>query len=364
MKVIENYESFDFADFWQKIQTRDIERVLNEDFLDGQGFLTLLSPKASNYLEEMAGKAQALTERNFGRVIYLYAPLYLSNFCDNECAYCGFKRTNQIKRTKLTLAEVEEEAKIIDATGLRHLLILTGESSKESPLSYIKDCVLLLKRFFTSIAIEIYPLEGPQYRELIATGVDGLTIYQETYDKKLYRELHGKGPKSSYDYRLEAPERACREKIRWINIGALLGLADFRRETFLTGLHAAYLQNKYPETEINLSLPRIQPQVSNFVPAYPVSDRDFVQLMLALRIFLPRAGINISTREKSDFRNNLIGLGVTRMSAGSRTEVGGYSLAHKSVRQFDVADKRSVEEIKTMIYARGYQPVLKDWQSI
>lgn len=365
--IYKSHAFFDFAGFFSKVKDDDILRVfdsLNEKAISADDFLTLLSARAAGYIERMAHKAHEITLGNFGKVIYLYTPLYVSNFCDNECAYCGFHRLSKINRKKLTLAEVEKEAHKIAETGLRHILILTGDSRRETPVSYIRQCVLLLKKYFTSISIEVYALEKDEYCHLIEAGVDGMTIYQETYDEILYQRLHGKGPKADYCYRLAAPERACREKIRNVNIGALLGLSDFRREIFFSGLHANYLQNKYPEMEVGVSLPRLQPQVAQFVPPYPVNDADFVQMLLALRLFLPRVGITISTREKRAFRDNLLGLGVTKMSAGSKTGVGGYSLAEQTENQFDIADTRSVREIMDMIYKKGYQPVLKDWQTI
>lgn len=355
---------FDFDGFFKNVKDKDISRALAKETLDEKDFLALLSEKAHEYIEALAQKSHEVILKNFGKVIYLYAPLYLGNFCDNECVYCGFKRGSGISRKKLDFKEVEKEAKIISETGIRHILILTGESQSKTPFSYIKECVNILKKYFTSISIEVYPMKREEYAELISAGVDGITIYQETYDETLYKDVHPKGPKRDYLYRLDTPERACMAGMRSISIGALLGLSDFRKETFFSGIHAAYLQNKYPGIEISVSLPRIQPQVGGFSPKSKVEDVDIVLMMLALRLFLPRAGINISTRERRDFRKNLIGLGATRMSAGSRTEVGGYLSSGESEGQFSIADKSSVKEVKKMICAKGYQPVMKDWQEI
>ncbi|HAJ57478.1 MAG TPA: 2-iminoacetate synthase ThiH [Candidatus Omnitrophica bacterium] len=361
---LEKFEGFDLESFFKKVSDDDILRAINNTSIDELDLLSLLSPQAGRHLEAMAQKSQELTLRNFGRVIYLYAPLYLGNFCDNECLYCGFKRDNPIERRKLSLPEVEKEAEAIAATGIRHILILTGESRQQTPVSYLKDCVLALKNYFSSISIEVYPLEAGEYKELIDVGVDGLTLYQETYDRSLYRQLHPRGPKSDFLYRLDAPDRAAGMKMRSLSIGALLGLADFRREAFFLGLHASYMEHRYPEVELSVSLPRFQRAAGDFSPVFPVGEAEFVQIMTALRLFLPRAGINISTREGHALRANLIGLGVTRMSAGSRTEVGGYALDGKTEGQFEVADKCGVSEVKEMIVKRGYQPVLKDWQAI
>lgn len=362
--IYRRFENFDFKNFFNNITDDKILHAINKDTLDESDFLSLLSDKAYSHIELMAKRSRDLTLKHFGKIIHLYTPLYLSNYCENECAYCGFKNSNEITRKKLSYEEVEKEAKAVFETGIKHILILTGESREDSPVSYIKDCVKILKKYFTSISIEIYPLAKEEYAELISAGVDGLTIYQETYNERLYGKLHLKGPKSDYKNRLDAPERACNAHIRSVSVGALLGLSEFRKESFFAGLHAYYLQNKYPDAEISVSLPRVQPQTGDYKPEYEVSDKNLVQLMLALRIFMPRAGINISTREKESFRDNLIGIGVTRISAGSRTEVGGYFLHNNKDGQFCVADKRSVEEIKNMIYSKGFQPVFKDWQSI
>jgi 2-iminoacetate synthase len=342
----------------------DIARILGKETLDERDFRALLAPAAAVHLEAIAQRARELTLRNFGRTISLYAPLYVSNLCDNECVYCGFKHSTPILRRRLSLAEVEREAQIIAGTGIRHLLLLTGESRRAAPVAYIRQCVELLKRYFSSLAIEVYALERDEYAELVAAGVDGLTMFQETYDEALYARLHLNGPKRDYRFRLDAPERACRAGMRTVTLGALLGLTGFRDEVFLAGLHGAYLQCRYPGTEIAFAFPRIQPQTGNFEPGCPVSDRDLVQAILAVRCFLPRAGITISTREDRELRSNLVPLGVTQMSAGSRTDVGGYGGGTGGDGQFAVADTSSVAAVKAMIAARGYCPVMQDWRSI
>lgn len=341
-----------------------IDQILQKDFIDREEFRALLSSDAVEYLEPMAQKANSITLKNFGRTISIYAPLYISNFCDNECLYCGFKRSNVIPRKQLSEIEIRKEAEEITKTGIRHILVLTGESRTVTPIDYIKNGIKIIREYFDAISIEIYPLNVDEYVELIKEGVSGLTLYQETYDEDLYKKLHGKGPKSDYLYRLNAPERASQAGIRFVNVGALLGLGDWRKDIFSLGLHADYLQNKYPDVEIGVSVPRIQPETGGYSSEYKISDKEFVQAITALRIFLPRAGITISTRESSELRNNLIGLGVTRMSAGSHTEVGGYSLNEKTCGQFDISDTRNVDEIRELIYSKNYQPVFKDWQEI
>jgi len=329
-----------------------------------QGLTKLLSLGAEESLEEMAQKARNLSLQNFGKAIILYTPLYLSNHCENECLYCGFNQKNKIPRKKLTIDELEREAKFIAKTGLQHILILTGESRKLTPLSYIKECIETLKKSFSSISIEIYPLTENEYRELIAEGVDGLTIYQEVYDQDSYKKMHPKGPKQDYQFRLDTPERAAAAGMRTINIGSLLGLAPWRKEAFFMLIHAEYLQNKYPETEISISLPRLKPQLNNFQAPYEVSDKNIVQIITSARIFMPRLGITLSTRENSQLRNNLVRLGITKLSAGSTTAVGGHTLEKAYIKnslQFEISDKRDVSQIKAMLLEKGYQPVLKDW---
>lgn len=367
--LYQKYKDFPFREFWQEVTETQIERIINQDRISALDFLALLSEKAGNYLEPMAQKAHRITVQNFGKVIFLYTPMYLANYCDNQCAYCGFSALNRIPRKRLSLSRVEEEAQLIARTGLRHILILTGESRVKTPVSYLKDCIGVLKKYFTSISIEIYPLETEEYRQLIISGVDGLTIYQETYDEQIYDRVHLKGPKKNYRFRLDAPERGARAGMRSVNIGALLGLGDWRKDAFFTGLHADYLQNRYLDLEISVSLPRLRTYPSNFKEFRPfcqVSDKELVQIMLALRLFLPRCGITISTRESSWLRDNIIGLGVTKMSAGSVTSVGGRinHVPENGVPQFDILDKRGVSEIKEMILSKGYQPIFKDWHSI
>ena len=346
----------------------DIEKALARDHLREQDFLALLSPAAGNFLEPLARKAHRLTVQHFGRVMFLYAPLYVSNYCESSCLYCGFKANNDIKRKKLTPGEAREEALVLREKGFRHLLLLTGCSRQKSSVSYIKDCVKKIRDLSSSLSLEVYALKEEEYAQLIAAGVDGLTIYQEVYDQNTYKRVHPAGPKRDYRFRLEAPERACRAGMRTINIGALLGLGDWRREAFFSGLHATYLQDKYPQTAVNISVPRLQPHLGEYRPECTVSNRQLVQIILAYRLFLPRLGINLSTREGAGLRDNLLPLGITKISAESSTAVGGYSDEgaagkEKSEKQFEISDKRSLESVKQMLRHKGYQPVMKDWHA-
>jgi len=355
------FKNFSFEEFFNSISDNDISRILSKDHLDHNDFLMLLSPRAEKHIEEIAKKAKILTTQFFGKTISLYTPMYLANYCVNRCAYCGFNSDNNINRSKLSLTEVEKEAKYIASKELQHILILTGESREQSPVSYIKDCIKILKKYFTSISIEIYPLSILEYKELVECGVDGLTVYQEVYDEKTYDEVHISGPKKDYKFRLDAPDRGGDAKIRTINIGALLGLADYRHEAFFAGLHARYLQDRFSDTEIGLSVPRMKNHTGHFEPKFIVNDTNLVQIILAFRLFLPRVGITLSTRESAKLRDNLVGLGITKMSAESCTSVGGHAVDNDSTNQFDISDERDVEETKKMILSKGYQPVFQDW---
>jgi len=342
-----------------------IERSLAKDKLGALDFLTLLSPRAAGYLEPMAQKAHQLTVQHFGRTIQMFIPLYISNHCTNHCAYCGFNHNNPILRRKLTIEQIEEEAQAIARTGMQHVLLLTGEAPHLTPMSYLVEAARCLKRYFASVAIEVYPLAVEEYRQLQEAGVDGMTLFQETYNQEVYRRVHPAGKKRDYHWRLNAPERAAQGGMRVVNIGPLLGLAEPRSEIFFTALHARYLEGNYLDTEVAVSLPRFNEAEGDFQPDYLVNDKTFVQFMTALRLFLPRAGLTISTRESAAFRDRILPLGATRYSAGSSTGVGGYTeIRVEQTPQFEITDDRSVEEVATAIAALGYQPVYKDWDRI
>ncbi|MBU1083878.1 MAG: 2-iminoacetate synthase ThiH [Candidatus Omnitrophota bacterium] len=364
--IHDKYSAMDLDGLFQRTVPGDIERILTKGSLGKEDLIALLAPYAGEHLESMARKAHDMTLRYFGRTIQLYTPLYLSNYCVNRCTYCGFNAGNDTVRKKLTLEEVRREGEYISGTGLNHVLILTGESREKSPVSYIKDCVTVLKEKFSSISIETYALTKNEYKELIEAGVDGVTLYQEVYNKDIYDRVHLSGPKKDHAFRLEAPERALSAGMRTAGVGALLGLADWRKEVFFLALHAGYLQDEFSDAEINVSVPRIRPYLGTFKETCEVSDKDLVQMILALRLFLPRVGITLSTRESAGLREHLLPLGITRMSAGSTTAVGGHTIEYEECRdeQFEISDQRGVEEIKAMLRAKNYQPVLKDWLGI
>ncbi|MBK1811475.1 2-iminoacetate synthase ThiH [Clostridium sp. YIM B02505] len=362
--IAKEVQDYNFDNFLNNVTEDRIAHILKKDRISKEDFLSLLSPVAEKFLEPMAQKAHNLTMSNFGKSVVLYTPLYISNYCVNRCAYCSYNLDNSINRQKLTMDEIEKECKIIYESGLRHVILLTGESRFHSPVSYIKDAVKIMKKYFNSIAIEIYPLEEAEYRELVEAGVDALTIYQETYDMEVYDKIHLGGPKKDYRFRLETPERACKAGIRGIGVGALYGLTDWRKEAYLSGLHAKYIEDNFPHMEMNISIPRIRPHAGSFTDLQEISDRNLVQIMLASKLFLPRAGINMTTRESAEFRDNLIPLGVTKMSAGVSTEIGGHTKEKESKGdgQFEISDTRTVEEIKNMLSSKGYCAVLKDWE--
>ena len=364
-QIVEQYRGFDFQQFFDQVTDEAVERSLAREKPGAIDFLTLLSPRAAAYLEPMAHKAHQLTVQYFGRTIQLFIPLYISNHCANQCAYCGFNHENAIIRRKLTLEEIEAEACAIARTGMQHVLFLTGEAQHLTPMEYLVAAAQCLKRHFASVAIEVYPLEVAEYRRLQRAGVDGMTLFQETYNQEVYKRVHRAGRKMDYHWRLNAPERAAQGGMRVVNLGPLLGLAEPRSEIFFTGLHARYLDKKYLETEVAVSLPRFNEAEGDFQPDYLVDDKTFVQFMTALRIFLPRAGLTISTRENAAFRDRILPLGATRYSAGSSTGVGGYADNQvEQTPQFEITDDRSVDEVAAAIVAHGYQPVYKDWDQI
>lgn len=363
--IVTRYESFDFTRYFDAVQDEDIEASLEREKLTSRDLLNFLSPRAQNFLEPMARKARQLTIQYFGRTIQLYIPLYIANYCTNECVYCGFNRANRIRRKKLTLEEIAAEAEAISETEMKHILVLTGEAREVTPMDYIEDAIRIIKQRFSSVSIEMFPMDTAEYQRLKTAGVDGLTIYQEVYDREIYRKVHPAGNKANYRYRLDTPERGAEAGIRMINIATLFGLGDQRREAFLAAMHAKYIDDKYLDTEVSLSLPRMNAAEGGYTPLYPLDDKTFVQFILAYRLFLPRCGITISTRESAALRDRLMFLGVTRMSAGSRTDVGGYTHPKEcSTAQFEINDDRDVADIIQAIRDRGFQPIFKDWELI
>lgn len=323
----------------------------------------LLSPAAEPLIEEMAQRSAAITERRFGKVINLYAPLYLSNQCTNSCTYCGFSRTLEIERTTLTVEQVRAEAEILHQEGFRHILLVSGEDPRAVTIDYLLACVGGLRELFDSIAIEIQPLILAQYQRLAEAGVDGLTLYQEVYDPAVYPRYHPAGPKKVFSRRMAAIEAGGEAGFRSLGIGTLLGLADWRVEAVMLALHGRYLTRRFWKSRVAVSFPRLQGFAYREMAAeFQVTSMNMVQMLCSMRLILPDAELVLSTRESAGFRDNMIGLGVTRFSAGSRTSPGGYSSPrfHEG-EQFDVCDDRSPEEVAAAIAARGFEPVWKDF---
>ncbi|MFH1542618.1 MAG: 2-iminoacetate synthase ThiH [bacterium] len=324
-------------------------------------YLDLLTPKTDQELEAMAEQAQKLTLKQFGKTMQLYAPIYLSNECDNHCVYCGFAEKIPEKRVTLTVDQVLSEAEVLKQKGFRHVLLVSGEKKEKVTLEYLKEVISRLHQDFESIGLEIQPLSEAGYRELFLAGADSLTVYQEVYDRELYKKYHPRGAKSDYDFRIGAPERAARGGFYKINIGTLLGLGQWQEEAKALGQHAAELKKKFWQAQISVSFPRLTTSAAKFKPQFPVSDREMVQLICALRIYQPTVGLVLSTREKKELRDNLISLGITQMSAESKTAPGGYSGIIEAEEQFSVSDQRTLNEVVSVISAKGYDPVLKDW---
>lgn len=339
-----------------------IDLALQQQRLSIDDFSRLISPNITDsQLELMAKRAHQITRQRFGRIILLYAPLYLSNECFNGCKYCGFSADNHFPRKTLTIEEIEREAKILRSQGFRHMLLLTGEAPKVAGIDYLENAVKIIKKYCDSVSIEVFPMDIDGYQHMVAAGVDGLTVYQETYDPELYRQLHPYGPKSDYHYRLGAPERAGVAGLRRIGIGSLLGLGDSLSDVFYSGLHALYLARKFWRTQVTLSFPRLCPAEGGFQPNSIVDDRQLTQFICALRLLIPDAGLVLSTRESAELRNNLIPLGITQMSAGSCTAPGGYGEENHDAEQFSISDQRSPAEVENFLKSHGYEAVWKDW---
>jgi 2-iminoacetate synthase len=310
----------------------------------------------------MAKKAVVETRKHFGNSICLFTPLYIANYCENNCVYCGFNCKNKIRRGKLSIDEMEAELKAIAKTGLKEILILTGESRHHSGVEYIGEGVKLATRYFSTVGIEIYPLNSDEYAYLRKCGADFVSVYQETYNSTKYEQVHLSGSKRVFPYRFYSQERALIGGMRGVSFGALLGLDDFRKDAFATGLHAYFIQHKYPHAEIGFSTPRLRPFINNAENnPNDVHEKQLLQVMLAYRLFMPYAGITISTRERAGFRDHVIGMVATKISAGVSVGVGGHEQEDKGDEQFEICDPRSVPEVHQMILDRGLQPVYSDY---
>ena len=367
--------------------------VLGKSKLSLADFAALISPAAGEQLETMGRKSNAMTQQRFGKTIRLFAPLYVSNECINNCTYCGFSRDNPILRVTLSLDEVRREAEALKEQGFRNVLLVAGEHPKFVSNNYLRDCIAMLHADWPSVSLEVGPMETEDYLPLVAAGADGLIVYQETYDRAVYAEMHTAGPKRNFDWRLETPERAYAAGFRRLGISPLYGLADWHYEALSVAAHADYLLRHCWKAQITISLPRLRPCAGEFEPLTHINDREFAQLICAFRLMFPDVGISLSTREEPRLRNGLIPLGVTQMSAGARTEPGGYTGAgrekiHHTERgvikelatgasewapqthrptnatsQFNIGDERTPQEVAELIRKLGYEPVWKDWDA-
>lgn len=358
-KVVAEIESYKAEDY----TASDVLRAIESDSCSLEDFKALLSPAAEPFLEQIARKARLETRKHFGNSAYFFTPIYISNYCENYCIYCGFNCHNKIKRAKLSMEEIHEEMKAIAETGLEEILILTGESRKASDVKYIGEACKIAKKYFKNIGIEVYPMNSDEYRYLRECGADYVTVFQETYNSDKYETLHLAGHKRIFPYRFNAQERALMGGMRGVAFAALLGLDDFRKDALGTGMHAYLIQRKYPWAEISISCPRLRPIINNAsINPKDVHEKQLLQTMCAYRIFLPFAGMTISTRERAEFRDNVVGLAATKISAGVSTGIGSHSESEdKGDAQFEIADTRGLEEIYESLKKRGIQPVMNDY---
>lgn len=364
-KVMQHFDSYDSS----KYTAADVNRALNKDSCSVEDFKALLSPAAAPFLEKMAEKARLETRKHFGNTVYLFTPLYIANYCENYCVYCGFNCYNHIRRMKLNTEQIEHEMEVIARSGMEEILILTGESRAKSSVEYIGEACKLARKYFKMVGIEIYPVNVDDYRYLHECGVDYVTVFQETYDTVKYEQLHLLGHKRVWPYRFEAQERALMGGMRGVACSALLGLSDFRRDALASALHVYYLQRKYPHAEISLSCPRLRPIINNGkITPCEVGERELCQILCAYRIFLPFAGITVSSRESADFRNGIVKIAATKISAGVSTGIGDHESKYTGKEndasgdeQFEINDNRSFQNMYEDMSKEGLQPVLNDY---
>ncbi|MCI5892797.1 MAG: 2-iminoacetate synthase ThiH [Clostridiales bacterium] len=358
--VISAVNAYDYDRYTEK----DVLAALNRDVRTPEDFAALLSPAALPHLEEIAQKAQEETRKHFGNSVMMFTPLYIANYCENYCIYCGFNCHNKINRAKLTAEEIENEMRAIAETGLQEVLILTGESKQMSDVKYIGEACKIAKKYFKVIGVEVYPMNSDEYAYLHECGVDYVTVFQETYDSDKYETLHLAGHKRIFPYRFYAQERAIRGGMRGVGFAALLGLSDFRKDAFATGMHAYLLQRKYPHAEIAFSCPRLRPIINNDkINPRDVHEPQLLQVICAYRLFMPFASITISTRECERFRDNIIKIAATKISGGVSVGIGGRTEDNekKGDEQFEISDGRTVSEVYDAIVRQGLQPVMSDY---
>jgi len=355
---------------WQTVKnsiysktSKDVEHALSASNRTLEDFKALISPAASNYLEQMATLSHHLTQKRFGKVIQMYVPLYLSNECNNICTYCGFSYDNKVRRKTLSAIEIMQEVAVIKKMGYDHVLLVTGEANQSVHTDYFRKVLKLLKPHFSQISMEVQPLALEEYSELRVLGLNTVLVYQETYHQDDYKKHHPKGKKANFQYRLETPDRLGRAGIHKMGLGVLIGLEDWRTDSFFTALHLSYLEKYYWQSKYSISFPRLRPFSGGLEPKVTMTDRELVQLICAYRIFNEEVELSISTRESEIFRNNIIKLGITSISAGSKTNPGGYAVEPQSLEQFEISDERTAAEIAQVITNQGYEAVWKDWDT-
>ncbi len=365
-KVLSEMDSYDCSEYTAK----DVKSALEHETCSLDDFKALLSPAAEPFLEQMAQRASIETSKHFGNTVYLFTPLYIANYCENYCVYCGFNCYNNINRMKLNMEQIEHEMQIISKSGMEEILILTGESRKMSDINYIGEACKLARKYFRMVGLEIYPVNTDEYKYLHECGADYVTVFQETYDSNRYEQLHLLGHKRIYPYRFDAQERALRGGMRGVAFSALLGLSDFRKDALASALHVYYLQRKYPHAEMSLSCPRLRPIINNDkINPLDVHEKQLCQVLCAYRIFLPYVGITVSSRESADFRNGIVKICATKISAGVSTGIGDHESKYSGKdtdnahgdEQFEIDDGRSLDKMYSDISGQGLQPVLNDY---
>ena len=364
--VMAQMNSYDYS----KYTADDVKSALEHNTCTIEDFKALLSPAAEPFLEQMAERARLETSKHFGNTVYLFTPLYIANYCENYCVYCGFNCYNHIKRMKLSMEQIEKEMKVIADSGMEEILILTGESRGKSNVEYIGEACKLARKYFRMVGLEIYPVNTDEYRYLHECGADYVTIFQETYDTDKYEKLHLLGHKRVWPYRFDAQERALRGGMRGVAFSALLGLSDFRKDALASALHVYYLQRKYPHAEMSLSCPRLRPIINNDkINPLDVHEKQLCQVLCAYRIFLPYVGITVSSRESAEFRNGIVKIAATKVSAGVSTGIGDHESKYTGKKaeavqgdeQFEIDDNRSLDKMYKDITEEGLQPVLNDY---
>lgn len=364
--VMTQVKSFDYG----KYSAKDVKTALEHESCTIEDFKALLSPAAEPFLEQIAQKARLETGKHFGNTVYLFTPLYIANYCENYCVYCGFNCYNKINRMKLNYEQIEHEMKVIAESGMEEILILTGESRSMSSVEYIGEACKLARKYFRMVGLEIYPVNTDEYRYLHECGADYVTVFQETYDTDKYETLHLAGHKRVWPYRFDAQERALMGGMRGVAFSALLGLSEFRKDALATGLHAYFLQRKYPHAEISLSCPRLRPIINNDkISPLDVHETQLCQIICAYRIFMPFAGITVSSRESAQFRNGIVKIAATKVSAGVSTGIGDHETKYSGKQknslqgdeQFEIDDSRSLNKMYSDISGEGLQPVLNDY---